>query len=191
MVEVSYIANLVNITTLVVSVASMGTLIWQMGRWVNKRADIKADQVRQQLEEKAVEDKKGRELIADVIRTEADARDTKIRAFSKDLVDQVKDSSGKENTELLVKLGSLEDRVNARIERVDNKVMDMLTSLSKRSDLVNGNIANIRADIADLQEDFADAMIQDETPSNTKARIRAMRIKRRRIEADRVAQAEA
>jgi hypothetical protein len=190
MVEVIAVANIIQVSTLIISVASIGTFVWKMGLWVNKRADIKADQVRQHLDQTAIEDRKGREQIAAVIRTEAEERDTKLRAFSKDLVGQVKDSAEKDNTELLIKLGTLEDRVNTRIEKVDNKVMDMLTSLSKRSDLVNGNIANIRADIADLQEDFAEALYQDETPANTKARTRAMRIKRRRIEADRVAQAE-
>jgi len=190
MVEVSYVTNLVNITTLVVSVASIGTFIWQMGRWLNRRADAKAEQLKAQFDQRAIEDKQGRERIAEVIRIEADERDTKLREFSKDVADRARDAAIKDNTELLVKLGTLEDRVNLRIERIDNKVMDMLTSLSKRSDLVNGNIANIRADIADLQEDVAETMIHNETPANAKARVRAMRIKRRRIEADRVAQAE-
>ena len=190
MVEVSYVTNLVNITTLLVSAASMGAFIWQMGRWLNRRADTKAEQIKEQLAERAREDKEGRDHITQVIRSEADQRDVKLREFSKDMSDHMRDLAIKDNTDLLIKLGTLEDRVNLRIEKVDNKVMDMLTSLSKRSDLVNGNIANIRADIADLQEDFADAMVKDETPANTKARVRAMRIKRRRIEADRVAQAE-
>jgi len=190
MVEVSYVTNLVNITTLLVSAASMGAFIWQMGRWLNRRADTKAEQIKEQLAERAREDKEGRDHITQVIRSEADQRDVKLREFSKDMSDHMRDLAIKDNTDLLIKLGTLEDRVNLRIEKVDNKVMDMLTSLSKRSDLVNGNIANIRADIADLQEDFADAVVKDETPANTKARVRAMRIKRRRIEADRVAQAE-
>src|ERR1051325_3342822 len=190
MVEVSYVTNLVNITTLLVSAASMGAFIWQMGRWLNRRADTKAEQIKEQLAERAREDKEGRDHITQVIRSEADQRDVKLREFSKDMSDHMRDLAIKDNTDLLIKLGTLEDRVNLRIEKVDNKVMDMLTSLSKRSDLVNGNIANIRADIADLQEDFADAMVKDETPANTKARIRAMRIKSRKKEADRVAQAE-
>ena len=190
MVEVVAIANIIQVTTLIVSVASMGTFIWQMGRWLNRRADSKAEQLKEQFEQRAVEDKQGREHIANVIRIEADQRDAKLREFSKDIADRMRDAAIKDNTEVLVKLGTLEDRVNLKIERVDNKVMDMLTSLSKRSDLVNGNIANIRADIADLQEDVADTMIKDETPANAKARVRAMRIKRRRIEADRVSQAE-
>ena len=66
----------------------------------------------------------------------------------------------------------------------------MIQGLSKRSDLVNGNIANIRADIADLAEDMADINTENEPPQAAKSRIKAQRLKRRRIEADRVAQAE-
>jgi len=190
MVEVIAVANIIQISTLIISVASIGTFVWKMGLWVNKRTDSKAEQLKQQFEQRAIEDKQGRERIAEVIRIEADQRDAKLREFSKEVADRARDAAIKDNTEVLVKLGTLEDRVNLKIERVDNKVMDMLTSLSKRSDLVNGNIANIRADIADLQEDVAETMIHDETPANAKARIRSMRIKRRRIEADRVAQAE-
>ncbi len=179
-----------NIISIIFTVGATAGLVWQMGKWINRRADSKASVLRQRVDDKALEDKTDREGIARTIRAEAEERDKRLREFSTGLVDGMRAAASKDNTDLVLKLGLLEERVNGRIEKVDVKLMEMLTGLTKRSDLVNGNIANIRADIADLQEDIAETSIRDETPANAKARLRAMRIKRRRIEADRVSQAE-
>ena len=93
------------------------------------------------------------------------------------------------------------------IESVDSKVAVMLTDLRKRADLTNGNVAMIRTDIADLQEDLS--LIQDALPAAVAAtgggsasvadydrnetkrlRDRKRRDRRRQIEADRVSQSE-
>ena len=188
--ETDFLVASYNIISIIFTVAATAGLVWQMGRWINRRADSKASVLKQHVDEKAQADKNDREGIAHTIRAEAEERDKKLREFSTGLINDMREAAAKDNTDLIIKVGLLEDRLNGRIEKVDVKLMEMLTGLTKRSDLVNGNIANIRADIADLQEDIAETSIRDETPANAKARLRSMRIKRRRIEADRVAQQE-
>lgn len=185
------------IVSIAVSVGTMGVLIFQMGKWINKRADDKAltlkkstediaVNIKRNMEERAVELNKTAKDVATLIKAEADERDRKLRDYT--------EHGFAENKQMISDLGSklsaLDQKVTERIDKLDTKLMAMIDNLTKRSDMVNGNIANIRTDIADLQEDLAEQSSHTEDPANAKARIRAQRLKRRRIEADRVAQAE-
>lgn len=178
------------IVNILFTVGATGALLFQAVRWINKRQDDKAVLLKHQLDEKSAQDKAERDHIASLIKAEAQARDVENARHITESANEIMQKANKDTTELTLKLNLQEERINSRIEKIDNKVMDMLTSLSKRSDLVNGNIANIRTDIADLQDDIAELSINQDSPLNAKVRTRTQKLKRRRIEADRVAQSE-
>lgn len=122
----------------------------------------------------------------------------------------VQDAQSKTLDNVVARTQQIEDRT---VETIKNQAIalasqqDMLTGLQKRSDLVNGNIASIRTDVADLSDDLDElyAMIEDRNanPPDSKSAIRnaelrtysrtrkrSMKEKRRRIEADRIDQSE-
>jgi hypothetical protein len=100
--------------------------------------------------------------------------------------------------------------IDGKVGTVDNKVEKMF----ERANLVNGNVSNIRTDIADLQEDLLELYSADDleyqkedngrdvevdkghgrdsisTRKNRKRTDLARRIKRRQIETDRIDQEE-
>lgn len=83
------------------------------------------------------------------------------------------------------------------LKTMDAKMSGMVEDLRKRADLTNGNVSFIRADIADLQEDMLDLWdtAADGSPHTTFDRGKKMkalerRKRRRKIEADRIAQSE-
>lgn len=78
------------------------------------------------------------------------------------------------------------------IGEVNSQMTEMIDDLRKRADMTNGNVAAIRTDIADLQEDVLD-LFENTDEDDTKEKKRAereRRERRRKIERDRIAQAE-
>jgi hypothetical protein len=84
-----------------------------------------------------------------------------------------------------------------RIEAIDRKVMEMLNDLRKRADLTNGNVATLRTDIADLQEQMEE-LFEDRNKSADERKMseqirekrKKQRTRRREIDANRIAQSE-
>lgn len=122
------------------------------------------------------------------IRVKAEAKETAdaLQKVLEDTASDVKEYTDKRNNEMLVK-----------ISEVDKKVMEMLSDLTVRANLTNGNVALIRTEISDLQDDIL--TIQDTMPCDgnevkstdmRRLRDRRRKNKRRDIERDRVAQSE-
>ena len=77
------------------------------------------------------------------------------------------------------------------IESIDEKVTMMLADLRKRVDLTNGNVAMIRTEIADLQEDIQslydiNSGDGEDFKQRKREQERTRRQRRRKIEVDRV-----
>jgi hypothetical protein len=183
--------------SILVSVVTLSAFMFKIGQWINKRADDKAVglkkatediaiNIKKNMEERAVELSRTAKEVATLVKVEAEERDDKLRDYT--------ETGFSDNAKLISDLGGrltdLDVKVTERIDKLDLKLMTMINDLGKRSDMVNGNIANIRTDIADLQEDLAEMNIANEDPNNVKTRVRAQRLKRRRIEADRISQSE-
>jgi hypothetical protein len=141
-----FLSSISPVITTILGVATLAGIMYNVGRWINNKAELKAASVK----------------------AETIARAQEVKDFNKRNIDSIE----------------------KQIVSVDEKLIQMVDDLTRRSDLVNGNIANIRTDIADLQEDLMDLTGEDEGQENTKNRIRAAKLKRRRIESDRVSQQE-
>lgn len=152
------------ITTILSTVAIIGGLLFTTARWLEQKADRKAERVKEIAEKTALD----------------------LKTIAEKTVSDTRIYSEKRYDELTQKVGS-----------IDIKVVELLSDLRKRADLTNGNVALIRTEIADLQDDIA--MIQDILPTNAdtvkqsdmkKLRDRKRRNRRRDIEKDRVEQSE-
>jgi hypothetical protein len=128
------------IITYLGGIAILGGYMWQLLKGVNSRNEKKADELRKTTEENASGLKKATEDIATQIKKEADAREIIVRSYTDKTIDVLK----------------------SQINEVDNKVMTMLKDLADRSDLVNGNIKNIRDDIMDVQQDVIELYSADD-----------------------------
>ena len=195
------IDNPVNVTYLIISIVigigAVGGLLFQLGRWLNRRSTDKIeelktqnDSIAKQVEER--EEKRAKDVlqtstaVLDKIKNDSTERDGKLQLYLTKVADDYRQINARHITDLETTYSKRDDVVEQRLEKIEDS-LDMLT---KRNDLINGNIASIRADITDLAEDLADVSTENEPPIALKARQRAQRLKRRRIEADRVAQQE-
>lgn len=108
------------------------------------------------------------------------------------LIDEMRRHVDLKNTELLIKIGAMTDslkeldgkikHVSESVQHVDSKQMDMrknqeimISSLQKRADLVNGNVAAIRNDIVDIHDEVDNLYSKLDNPSD-----RAMQQRKRR-----------
>ena len=189
------------IMTVVLSVGSIGALIWQLGRGINKRADIKAEQLKIQTDSIATDVKnqnllraseitKETNIVLEKIKSESTEREMKLRDYLVKLADDYRQTNAKHISEVESNVGQKQTELDGRINEVNVKMTSVLEALGKRTDMINGNIASIRTDIADLQEDLSQVIDKDESPQTSRERAKMQRLKRRRIEADRVAQSE-
>ena len=189
------------IMTVVLSVGSIGALIWQLGRGINKRADIKAEQLKIQTDSiatdvknqnllRASEIKETTNIVLEKIKSESTEREMKLRDYLVKLADDYRQTNAKHISEVESNVGQKQTDLEGRINEVNVKMTSVLEALGKRTDMINGNIASIRTDIADLQEDLSQVIDKDESPQTSRERAKMQRLKRRRIEADRVAQSE-
>lgn len=226
MLEIHEWEIILNVITLIVTVGSIGTLVWQSGKWITKRADKKNEELKEQsraiaetmkeaADQRTYEVKQTTQAVLDTMKIESAQRDIKLRDYVANLADEYRQVNAKHINELEVKLALSQEELNKRMDTHERqteaqiKTMDhnyikgmeeirtilqarsaLLDELQKQSQYVNGNIASIRSDIADLQEDLLDVISKDDPPQTTRERIKANRLKRRRIESDRILQDE-
>lgn len=146
------------------TVISLAGLMFVIIRWRESKADIIARELKELEKERAEQLEKAEAEKARVLREYAD---------------------------------KLHSEVTTSLENMDNKLTVTQEDLRKRADLTNGNVSFIRADIADLQEDMLD--LWDSTANGKQSqsfdrtkKMKALerRKRRRKIEADRIAQSE-
>lgn len=210
-------------------IAVLAGYMWQLLKGVNNRneaRDLKKEEaLKKTTEDNAAHLKKATEDIADNIKEQAEERASELKTATQEIADRIKREA--DTREVLVRsyTDKTMDGLKAQIADVDRKVMETLSKqqdmlsqqqsllggLTKRSDMVNGNIANIRGDLIEI-DDAVDELytkirqmdnnnndnnnsrkrspIHDEEDAYDRARKRNMREKRKRIDADRIAQSE-
>lgn len=166
------------VISILIGVGTLGGFIYKMGAWINKKAETKAAILKEVTEKKADE----------------------LRKYAEEVAKEVRDINEKQIADLQKRLDGLEDKID---------------KVFQRADLVNGNVSNIRTDIADLQEDLLELYSADDieyeqnedsgrhievdkgrgrdSVSSRKNRKRVdlnRRLKRRKIESDRIEQSE-
>jgi hypothetical protein len=147
----SMVEEFINTLAIVISIlAGLGGLaayIQNALGSVKKRADEKADDKAKMLKEQT--DERARQIKEDVERT---------AILMKEYNERTAEALKKVTTDTAISLADyntrVEEKLMVKIDKVDEKQSTMLEDLSDRSDLVNGNVANIRNDITDLQEDI-------------------------------------
>jgi uncharacterized phage infection (PIP) family protein YhgE len=193
MVEVDILAQLSTIMTIVLV---LGGAIFGGIRWLNQQGDKKVAKAKEEADKTANELKELTEHVAIQIKTEAEETARDVKDLTERIAKEMKTSSDLVNKELV-----------SKIEQVDKRVTEMLGDLRKRADLTNGNVATIRTEIQDLNDDLQE--LYDRVPESpliaaedgngaalqarlkrTKEREKKQRLKRRKIEADRVEQSE-
>jgi hypothetical protein len=143
--------EVVNTAYIVISILAglggLGAYIQNALSSVKKRADEKADEKAKMLKEQT--DERARQIKEDVERT---------ALLMKEYNERTADALKKVTADTAISLADyntqVEEKLMVKIDKVDDKQSTMLKDLSMRSDLVNGNVANIRNDITDLQEDI-------------------------------------
>jgi hypothetical protein len=128
--ETDFIAIATPVITIIIGVTTLGGFMYKIGSWINTKAEAKATAL------KLVTDKSAADLK---LATETTAKDLKL--YTDDTAKQLREYTDKT-------LSAVTDR----IAKIDDKVMAMLQDLANRSDLVNGNVAHIRSDLMDLQD---------------------------------------
>jgi hypothetical protein len=136
-----------------IGLGGLGTFIWNMVKGYNKRQD-----------EKEIDRQKAEDAKAVVLKKDIEDRANRIKADAEDQAEGVKKEV--EGRAVLIKAEIattaellkhhnqlLIDNVLVKIREVDEKVMKMLSDLTTRADMTNGNVKNIRSEIADVQDD--------------------------------------
>lgn len=150
---VDFLAEWGNIITFLIGLAALGGFIWRAIQWMNQQQNIKeatrlkieeekAKVIKQEIEERARDLKRDQADTAEDVKRDVEAKAAVIKeeiaATARVL---------KEHTE------RMNEQVRLAIKEVDEKVMRMLSDLSKRADMTNGNVKMIRSEIADVQDD--------------------------------------
>lgn len=147
---------------------------------------IKAKELKEDDERKARNLKDMTEKIAEEVKNRAEEVAKELEESTANILQKSKEYTEKTNRDII-----------ARIEVIDTKVMSMLSDLRKRAELTNGNVATLRNDIADLQDQMED-LFEDRGKSDSEVRDlqaqrdqkRKRRQRRRQIDSDRIAQSE-
>jgi hypothetical protein len=107
------------------------------------------------------------EYVAANIKIESDKNAANLKEVTADIANDIRDEAQKTAAALKISTDEKErilreytdktlSALTLKIDTIDTKVMTMLQDLADRSDLVNGNVRNIRNDIIQVQEDIAD-----------------------------------
>jgi hypothetical protein len=143
--------EIVNTAYIVISILAglggLGAYIQNALAGVKKRADEKADEKAKMLKEQT--DERAHQIKEDVERTA-----TLLKEYNERTAETLKKVALDTAQSLAEYNTKIEEKLMVKIDKVDDKQSTMLKDLSMRSDLVNGNVANIRNDITDLQEDI-------------------------------------
>lgn len=164
----------------------------------------KAEKLKQDDEKKARDLKEMTEKIAADVkgRVEATKESTlqsavELKRATEKIAEELKQSTANILMTSKTYTESTNKEIIARIGIIDNRVMTMLSDLRKRAELTNGNVATLRTDIADLQEQIEELFedkgkSEDEIRDLKKEREKKKRQRQRRkeIDADRIAQSE-
>jgi uncharacterized phage infection (PIP) family protein YhgE len=181
------------ISTIATTVVLVGGLIFGAIRWLNAQSDKKVAKAKQEAETTATELKGLTAHVAEQIKGEAEETARDLKALTERIASEMKVTSEAVNKEIM-----------GKIEQVDKRVMEMLSDLRRRADLTNGNVATIRTEIQDLNDDLQELYEQMPEPvvptgngaamaervKRTREREKKQRMKRRKIEQDRVEQSE-
>lgn len=182
------------VSTIATTVVLVGGLIFGAIRWLNAQSDKKVAKAKQEAETTATELKGLTAHVAEQIKKEAEETAEDVKALTERIAAEMKETSEAVNKEIM-----------GRIEQVDKRVMEMLSDLRRRADLTNGNVAVIRTEIADMNDDLQELYEQipdssqtavgngsgnAERLKRTREREKKQRLKRRKIEQDRVEQSE-
>jgi hypothetical protein len=120
----------------VITVSTIGTILWRCFSWLNKK---NADRVMQQRQEK--------ELKAKEVRDYTDKRAEQLKQYTEKLALDLQTVTSKVATDLR--------ESNEAINRsMLEKMKEMDTKLTTRANLTNGNVSNIRKDLLELSEDI-------------------------------------
>ena len=136
-----------------IGLAGLGTFVWNIIKGYSKRQDEKEAERLKIEEAKALVIKKDIEDRAEKIRHDAENNAENIKKEVEGRAILVKEEISITATNLRQHNQILIDNVLARIKEVDEKVMKMLSDLTTRADMTNGNVRNIRSEIADVQDD--------------------------------------
>lgn len=155
--------------------------------WYNTSQSKKRDLERKQDEEKSAREvKESDERIAAEVKTRAERIAEELKRSTADILMTSKTYTESTNKEIIDKIAS-----------IDKKVMEMLNDLRKRADLTNGNVATLRSDIADLQEQMEELFEDRDKNSDERRELQVQREKkkkqrerRREIDRNRIAQSE-
>jgi hypothetical protein len=151
-----FITVLTPIISIIIGVGTLGGFMYKIGDWINKKAELKATllkasndtiafNLKQQNENTAANLKIVTESVADGVKHQAESTAENLKRVTVDQERVVKEYTDK----TVISLKSM-------LDIVDEKVMTMLQDLANRSDMVDGNVGNIRKDISELQEDIID-----------------------------------
>jgi hypothetical protein len=98
----------------------------------------------------------------DTVIESAERRSENDKRKGEDTARTLKEYNERIATELANHNLQIDDKLSAKIDEVKQDTLRMLEGLADRSDLVNGNIANIRNDIVQLQEDIIELYSADD-----------------------------
>ena len=115
MVDVDAFNLTYQITAILLTVGSIGGLIWQLGRWINSRAEVKAKtlqdtteriamDIKHGAEERAINVKETTQQVLEKMKDEATERDVKIREYVTNLAEQYREVNAKHITDLEAKV---------------------------------------------------------------------------------------
>jgi hypothetical protein len=136
-----------------IGLAGLGTFIWNIIKGYSKRQDEKEKEQQIEEDKKAAIIKKDIEDRAERIRCDAELNANNIKKEVEGRAILVKEEISITASNLRQHNQILIDNVLQRIKEVDEKVMKMLSDLTTRADMTNGNVRNIRSEIADVQDD--------------------------------------
>lgn len=180
--------------------AIIGGFIWRMVVSINKKNDAKAAVIKKDVEERARMLKEDNEQKAKAVQDAIASRATDLKMILDkqnndlriDLVnraDLLRDKLELDNKNFKEHYDKENMMLSSKITNLDEILKDMFDELKTRADMTNGNVASIRGDISDLQEDFSQmyrVLYPDE--SDVRERNLKMRERRKQIEADRKTQ---
>jgi hypothetical protein len=153
---------------IVSTTAIIGGFLWKSVQYINQQHTLREERTKKELEERAAK-----------LKQETEEKAAIVKKAIEDKAEEVKNELCKEN-----------DRLMDAIDSIKVSVED----LKKRDDLTNGNVADIRNDIADLQEELQELyestphMAASDVVKNSRTKRLKRREKRKIIEANRIAQ---
>jgi hypothetical protein len=171
-----FVADVGPIIVIIVGIAGLGGYMYKIGKWINEKAEEKAEvlkkqteeyarNLRKQTEEYATNLKANQELIAAAISKIALDTATSVAKVATDTAYTLKQNNEsiatdlkQHNERIAVSLKDNNEHTTITLKGLltesTDKLNELLSNLRERADLTNGNVAAIRTDVQDLKEDL-------------------------------------